>query len=108
MPEKIKKVGWYKQLKAYNKTKRRSMTLVEALERDERQQRIPEPPLSNNNTNDNDMPLQGYSPPSSTAPPALISQKRARKHTTVYREIFGDSQDNLIVGIKRGKVRGLL
>jgi hypothetical protein len=108
MPEKVKKVGWHKQLEAHNKTKRRSMTLVEALERDERQQRIPEPPLSNNNTNNNDMPLQGYSPPPSTAPPALISQKRARKHTTVYRETFRDSQDNPTAGIKRGKVRRLL
>jgi hypothetical protein len=56
------------------------MTLMEALERDKRQQKISEPLLSNNNANNDDMPLQGYSPPPSTAPPALIGQKRARNH----------------------------
>jgi hypothetical protein len=35
MPKKIKKPGWYKQLKAHDKTSRRFITLVEQLEREE-------------------------------------------------------------------------
>jgi hypothetical protein len=46
--------------------------MMEALKRDKRQQRIPEPLLLNNNANDDDISLQGYSPPLLTAPPALI------------------------------------
>jgi hypothetical protein len=46
--------------------------------------------------------------PLSTAPPALESRKRARKHTTAYREAFGDSQEESRAGIKRGKTGGLL
>jgi hypothetical protein len=48
------------------------------------------------------------SPPPSTAPPAVESRKRARKHTTAYREAFGDSQEDPQAGIKRGKAGGLV
>jgi hypothetical protein len=57
---------------------------------------------------DDVVPIQGLAPPSSTAPPALGSKKRQRKHTAVYREAFGDSQDDPTAGIKRGKAGGLL
>jgi hypothetical protein len=48
-------------------------------------------------------------PPRSTAP-AIVegSRKRARKHTTAYREAFGDSQEDPTAGIKRGKSGGIL
>jgi hypothetical protein len=38
----------------------------------------------------------------------LLRKKRARKHITAYREAFENSQDDLKVGIKRGKAGGLL
>jgi hypothetical protein len=63
--------------------------------------------LSFNDDDDGD-PMPDLVPPSSTAPPALRSKKRQRKHTTVYREAFGDSQDDPTAGIKRGRIGGLL
>jgi hypothetical protein len=47
-------------------------------------------------------------PPSIT--PAIVegNRKRARKHTAVYREAFGDSQDDPTADIKRGKTGGIL
>ncbi|KAF7502495.1 hypothetical protein GJ744_005652 [Endocarpon pusillum] len=53
--------------------------------------------------------LEDGLPPLSTAP-AIIegSQKRAQKHTTTYREAFGDSQENPTARIKRGKSGGIL
>ena len=119
MPEKVKKPGWQKQKKAHDKTTRRSMTLVEALERDKgqqdrrQQQTAALRPVDDDDDDDLD-PLQNSPPsptalPSSTAPPALLdSKKRARKHTTAYREAFGDSQNDPTAGIKRGKAGGLL
>jgi hypothetical protein len=47
--------------------------------------------------------------PPSTAPAVIEgSRKRARKHTTVYREAFGDSQEDPTAGIKRGIAGGIL
>jgi hypothetical protein len=48
-------------------------------------------------------------PPRLTAP-AIVkgSRKRARKHTTAYREVFRDSQEDPTAGIKRGKSGGIL
>jgi hypothetical protein len=48
-------------------------------------------------------------PPLSTAP-AIIegSRKRPRKHTTIYREAFGDSQEDSTAKIKREKTGGIL
>jgi hypothetical protein len=48
-------------------------------------------------------------PPLSTAP-AIIegSRKRPRKHIIIYREAFGDSQEDPTVEIKRGKTGGIL
>jgi len=115
MPEKVKKPGWQKQEKAHNKTTRRSMTLVEALEQrerqeDRRQQTVPEAlPTDDDDDLDslqNSPPPSPIALPSSTAPPT--SKKRARKHTTAYREAFGDSQIDSAARIKRGKAAGLL
>ena len=128
MPEKVKKPKWYKQLKAHDKTKRRSMTLVETLKREQQDEaeQPPEvplklPPKLPLDVDDDDavpvqqddggsdfVSVQDLAPPSSTAPPALGSKKRQRKHTTAYREAFGDSQDDPTAGIKRGKAGGLL
>ena len=111
MPEKVKKPGWHKQLKAHDKTARRSMTLVEQLERSEVEQPPevpPKLPLDGDDDDDDAVLVQDLEPPCSTASPALINKKRARKHTTVYREAFGDSQDDPTAGIKRGKAGGLL
>jgi hypothetical protein len=83
MPEKVKKPGWHKQLKAHDKTTRRYMTMVEQLERDEQPPEVPPKlPLDD----DDVVSVQDLAPPASTAPPALASKKRARKHTTTYRE----------------------
>jgi hypothetical protein len=87
------------------------MTLVEQLEWNEAEQPPavpPKLPLDSDDNDDDAVPIQDLAPPSSTAPPALTSKKRARKHTTVYREAFRDSQDDLTAGIKRGKAGGLL
>jgi hypothetical protein len=81
------------------------------LEREETQQLSKLPlklPLDNDDNEDNVVPTDNFAPPPLTAPPALASKKRARKHTTVYREAFTDSQDDPTVGIKRGKAGGLL
>jgi hypothetical protein len=53
--------------------------------------------------------LEDKLPPPSTAP-AIVegSRKRPRKHTTIYREAFGDSQEDPTAGIKRGKAGGIL
>jgi hypothetical protein len=53
--------------------------------------------------------LEDKLPPLSTAP-AIVkgSRKRPRKHTTIYREAFGDSQEDPTAGIKRGKAGGIL
>jgi hypothetical protein len=107
MPEKVKKPGWHKQLKAHDKTSRKSVTLAEQLERDKADQPPevpPKPPLDD----DDPLPYQDLGPPPSTAPPALGSKKRQRKHTAVYREAFKDSQDDPTAGVKRGKAGGLL
>jgi hypothetical protein len=53
--------------------------------------------------------LEDELPPLSTAPVIVEgSRKRARKHTMVYREAFGDSQEDPTAGIKRGKAGGIL
>lgn len=53
--------------------------------------------------------LENELPPSSTAPPIVEgSWKRPRKHTTAYRESFGDSQEDPTAGTKRGKAGGIL
>lgn len=57
---------------------------------------------------DDPVPYQDLAPPPSTAPPALGNKKRQRKHTAVYIEALGDSQDDPTAGIKRGKAGGLL
>jgi hypothetical protein len=132
MPEKVKKPRWHKQLKVHDKIKRRSMTLMKALKREGQQDKAEQPsevppklpldededededdavPVQEDNDDDNSddvMPIQDLAPPSSTAPPALGSKKRQRKHTAVYRETFRDSQDDPTAGIKRGKAGGLL
>jgi hypothetical protein len=128
MPDKIKKPSWHKQLKVHDKAKRRSMTLMETLEREQQDEaeqpsEMPSkvPPKLPLDACDDDavsvqqdddgsdfVGVQDLAPPSSTAPPALGSKKRQRKHTTAYREAFGDSQDDPTAGIKRGKAEGLL
>ena len=104
LPEKVKKPGWRRHFKAHDKTTRRLMTLTEALEQDERQQG------QSSNTSENFHPAapDPLSLPPSTTPATLESRKRARRHTTVYREAFGDSQEDPTAGIKRGKAGGLL
>jgi hypothetical protein len=133
MPEKVKKPKWHKQLKAHDKTKRRLMTLVETLEReqqDEAEQHPEVPPKLPLDADDDDalsaqeeddavsvqqdddgndfLGVQDLALPSSTAPPALGGRKRQRKHMTAYSEAFGDSQDDPTAGIKRSKAGGLL
>jgi hypothetical protein len=79
MPEKVKKPGCHKQLKAHN-------NFVEQLERDEQPPEVPPKlPLDD----DGVVPVQDLAPTASIAPPALASKKRARKHTTTYREVVG-------------------
>jgi hypothetical protein len=79
------------------------MTAVEAMERDEQRQ------WAEKDTAGPVVPLEDEIPPLSTAP-AIVegSRKRPRKHTTVYREAFGDSQEDPTAGIKRGKAGGIL
>jgi hypothetical protein len=83
------------------------MTLVEQLERDKTDQPL-EVPLKLLLDDDDPVLYQDLAPPPSTVPPALGSKKRQRKHTAVYREAFGDSQDDPTAGIKRGKAGGFL
>jgi hypothetical protein len=77
------------------------MTTVKVIERDEqRAEKVPIGPI---------VSLEDEILPPSTAP-AIVegSRKRPRKHTTVYRETFGDSQEDPTAGIKRGKPGGIL
>lgn len=104
------------------------MTLVETLEREQQDEAEQPPevppklppklpldadddyavPVQQDDDGSDFLSVQGLAQPSSTAPPALGSKKRQRKHTTAYREAFGDSQDDPTAGIKRGKAGGFL
>jgi hypothetical protein len=77
------------------------MTAVEAMERDE--QRAEKAPVSPT------VSLKDLISPPLTAP-AIVegTRKRPRKNTTVYREAFGDSQEDPTAGIKRGRAGGIL
>jgi hypothetical protein len=79
------------------------MTAVEAMKKDEQRQ------WTEKDTAGPKVSLEDKLPPPSTAP-AIVkgSRKRPRKHTTVYREAFGDSQEDPTAGIKRGKAGGIL
>ncbi|KAF7511657.1 hypothetical protein GJ744_003820 [Endocarpon pusillum] len=73
------------------------MTAVEAMESDELNSKPEEEAPGN------------LHPPLSTAPAVVEgSRKRTRKHTTAYREAFGDSQEDPTAGIKRGRAGGIL
>ncbi|KAF7503406.1 hypothetical protein GJ744_003889 [Endocarpon pusillum] len=106
LPERVNKPGWRRNFKDHDKTTRRAMTAVEAMEKDEQraedEQRLeiasPGPLVP-----------EDLLPPPSTAP-AIVesSRKRTRKHTTAYRETFGDSQEDPSAGIKRGRAGGIL
>jgi hypothetical protein len=106
LPEQVKKQGWRRRdFKEHDKTTRRAMTVVEAMERDEQRaekaaEKAPVGPM---------VSPEDELPPPSTAP-AIVegSRKRPRKHTTIYREAFGDSQEDPTAGIKRGKAGGIL
>jgi hypothetical protein len=101
LPEQVKKQGWRRNFKEHDKTTRRGMTAVEAMEREEqRAEKAPMGPM---------VDPEDELPPLSTAP-AIVegSRKRPRKHTTIYREAFGDSQEDPTAGIKRGKAGGIL
>jgi hypothetical protein len=77
------------------------MTTVKVIERDEqRAEKVLIGPI---------VSLEDEILPPSTAP-AIVegSRKRPRKHTTVYREAFGDFQEDPTAGIKRGKAGGIL
>jgi MULE transposase domain len=104
LPEQVKKQGWRRDFKAHDKTTRRAMTAVEAMERDE--QRAEKTPVSPTGPT---VSLEDLIPPPSTAP-AIVggTRKGPRKHTTVYREAFGDSQEDPTAGIKRGRAGGIL
>jgi hypothetical protein len=80
-----------------------TMTAVEAMERDEQRQ------WAEKDTTGPRVSPEDKLPPPSTAP-AIVedSRKRPRKHTTVYREAFGDSQEDPTAGIKRGRAGGIL
>jgi hypothetical protein len=110
MPEKVEKQG-RRDFKQHGKTTRRGMTAVEALERDERAETLAADPVValEDEAVGPMASLEDELPPPSTAP-AIVegSRKRARKHTTLYREAFGDSQDDPTAGIKRGKAGGIL
>jgi hypothetical protein len=104
LPEQVKKQGWRRDFKKHDTTRRRVMTAVEAMEREE--QRAEQaaaaalgPVVS----------LEDEISPPSTAPAVIeSSRKRPRKHTKVYREAFGDSQEDPTAGIKRSKAGGIL
>jgi hypothetical protein len=104
LPEQVKKQGWRRDFKKHNTTRRRVMTAVEAIEREE--QRAEQAAAAALGLV---VSLEDEIPPPSTAP-AIIesSRKRPRKHTNVYREAFGDSQEDPTAGIKRGKAGGIL
>jgi hypothetical protein len=77
------------------------MTAVEIIERDkERAEKTFIGPI---------VSLKNKLPPQLIAP-AIVegSRKRARKHITTYKEVFGDSQEDLTAGIKRRKSGGIL
>jgi hypothetical protein len=100
IPEQVKKPGWRRrEFKKHDKTTRRVMTTVKAIERDEQTTEALGPTVCSEDE---------LLPPSTA--PAIVkgSRKRARKHTAVYREAFGDSQDDPTAGIKRGKAGGIL
>jgi hypothetical protein len=103
-----------RQFKAYIKITRRGITIVKALEREERRrgQAVPADltlglTVDGDEDEDEDPTIDLMVPPPSTAP-ATLSRKRARKHSTAYREAFGDSQEDPTASIKRGKARGLI
>lgn len=103
LPEQVKKPGWRRDFKDHDKTTRRAMTAVEAMERDEQRQ------WAEKDTAGPRVSLEDELPPPSTAPATVEgSRKRPRKHTTVYREAFGDSQEDPTAGIKRGRAGGIL
>jgi hypothetical protein len=53
--------------------------------------------------------LEDELPPPSIAPAVVKgSRKRPRKHTAVYREAFGDSQEDPTASIKRGRAGSIL
>jgi hypothetical protein len=53
--------------------------------------------------------LEDELPPPLIAPAVVKgSRKRPRKHTAVYKEAFGDSQEDPTAGIKRGRAGGIL
>ena len=119
LPEKVKKSGWRRDFKKHDKTTRRAMTAVETMEQNERQRERQGPAEISSDFAEETSPgymmevspgpMMDSMPPASTAP-AIIdgSRKRQRKHTTVYREAFGDSQEDPTAGIKRGKAGGIL
>jgi hypothetical protein len=100
MPEQVKKPGWKRRdFKQYDKTTRRAMTAVEVMARNEQAVEALGRMVS----------LEDELPPPSTAPAVVEgSRKRPRKHTAVYREAFGDSQEDPTAGIKRGRAGGIL
>jgi hypothetical protein len=53
--------------------------------------------------------LENKLPPPLTAPTIINNnRKKTRKHTTLYKEAFGDSQNDLTAEIKRGKIDDIL
>jgi hypothetical protein len=107
LPEQVKKPGWRRDFKAHDKTTRRAMTAVEAMERDE--QRAEKASVDPTGPIGPTVSLEDLISPPLTAP-AIVegTRKRPRKHTTVYREAFGDSQEDPTAGIKRGRAGGIL
>jgi hypothetical protein len=87
------------------------MTAVEVLKRDERAETLTADPIIalKDEAVGPIVSLEDELPPSLTAP-AIVknSRKKARKYTILYRETFGDSQNNPTAGIKRGKAGGIL
>lgn len=111
LPEPVKKPGWRRNFKDHDTIKRRAMTAVEAMERDEQQaEKASAGPVV---SLEDELPPH-HSPPPARSPPSTASavvegsRKRSRKHTTVYREAFGDSQEDPTAGFKRGKAGGIL
>jgi hypothetical protein len=75
------------------------MTAVEVIKKNEQTAEASGPIIS----------LEDELLPPSTAPAVVEgSRKRPRKHTAVYREAFGDSQEDPTANIKRGRAGGIL
>jgi hypothetical protein len=100
MPKQIKKPRWKRRdFKQHDKITRRAITAVKVIERNEQAAEALGPMVS----------LEDELPPPLTAPAVVKgSRKRPRKHTAVYREAFGDSQEDPTAGIKRGRAGGIL